>query len=172
MYQAQAPFRNRSSQKASFRLTSCLAQYLEFAPISTIMTSQTVNIILSTVADGHIRDFRYRQRQFISLHSWITAYCTDIEHALRQGCHLSALEARFVISTTLNHLNTLYAALDLKAELAAEYSIKYGHDSPHRRVPADFIYLVPETSAFFYGVLSVVGACIAAGSCCLIEVSS
>ena len=134
------------------------------------MDSQSIATVLSTVADGRTKDFRYRQRQFISLHKWITQNLEDIESALIQEDNLSAAEARFVISTTLNQLRRLYEELDLKTELAAEYSVKQGRDNPSRKVPEDLVYVIPEKFTVFSSVLNAVYACIAAGSCCLVEV--
>lgn len=134
------------------------------------MTSQEITVVLSTVADGRVRDLRYRQRQLISLHAWITGHLDEIETGFRKDDHLAESEAQFLVTTTLNHLRRLYDALDLKQELAAEYSVKNRRDNHDRKVPEELAYIVPEKFTLFYSVISTLCTCIVAGTCCLVEV--
>ena len=135
------------------------------------MTSRQVETLLSTVADGRMTDLRYKQRQFISLHGWIIGHLTQIYNALVQDEGFSGPEAHFLVMTTLEQLRSLYDALNLKTEISAEYRIKNSQSNANRRVPDGLVYLVPESYTAFYSILSAVGACIAAGSCCLIEIA-
>ena len=135
------------------------------------MRDESIKLVLSTADDGRTKDLRYRQRQFQSLHSWITGHTTEIDAALREfdGGMLEN-ELRYLLTNTLSQLRRSYDSLDLKKDLAAEYSIKYGHDNQARRVPHLLIYVVPESHLLFFNVLNVLYACIAAGSCCVVEV--
>ena len=131
-----------------------------------------LNVVLSTVQDGRTRDMRYKQRQFQSLHSWIVTHASEIRAAVQQDDRFTESETQFLLTETLNMLRYFYDSLDLKKELANEYSVKYGRGNEARRVPEDVTYVIPETRAVFFNVMSIICACIAAGSCCLSEVRS
>lgn len=134
------------------------------------MSIESIKIILSTTQDGRTKDLRYRQRQFRSLHEWITGHPSEIQSAVQTDDGFSEAEARFLTTLTLNELRKYYDSLDLKAELANEYSIKNGRDNEARRVPEELAYVIPERYAFIFNVFSILYACIAAGSCCVVEV--
>jgi aldehyde dehydrogenase (NAD+) len=134
------------------------------------MASFEVDTVLSTVIDGRTKDLRYRQRQFISLHQWIASHVVEIKSALRRDDHLSEIEAQFIVSLTLQELRGYYNALDLRSTLTEEYSVKNGRNNPGGGVPVDLVYILPEKFSFFYSVMCALCACIAAGSCCIIEV--
>lgn len=134
------------------------------------MASIEVKTVLSTVQDGRAKDLRYRQRHFLSLHQWITGNLVDIEAAVRKDCNCSELEARFMVSLTLQALKEHYDALDLKKELEEEYRIKNGRNNAGGNSPENLVYILPEKFTLFYSVMSALFACIAGGSCCIIEV--
>ncbi|KPI36600.1 uncharacterized protein AB675_4433 [Cyphellophora attinorum] len=132
-------------------------------------SSPEITAILSTVSEGRTKDLRYRQRQLLSLHSWIDTHATEIAGALAADDGRSPLEAEFVLSAVLNELRHHYESLDLKKELAVEYSIKKGKENPDRRVAEDLVYLVPARSSLVFSVLVVLCASIAAGCCFIVE---
>lgn len=134
------------------------------------MTSIEIRTVLSTANDGRTKDLRYRQNQFLSLHQWITSHLVDIEAAICNDEHLAEHEARFMISLTLGEIERFYSALDLKTTLEEEYSVKYGRNNAGGRSPENLIYILPEKFTRFYSVMCALCACIAAGSCCMIEV--
>jgi hypothetical protein len=106
------------------------------------------------------------------LHEWIAGHTSEIEAAALKDDEFSQPEARSLITSTLNKLRRFYDELDLKTELADEYRIKNGQDSPARRVSEDVTYVVPERRALFFNVMNILYACIAAGSCCMVEVGN
>ena len=134
------------------------------------MDSATASNFISALSDRHTRDLRYRQRQFISLHKWISKQSADLETAISADDGLSHSEARFIIALALKELRQAYDSLDLKQELEIEYRIKKGKDNEARRLPEELVYVIPETFTLFYSVVSVICACLAAGSGCLVEV--
>ena len=134
------------------------------------MASQEVQAVLSAVWDGRSRDLRYRQRQFLSLHHWIVDHTDEIQLAICRDDKVPESEARFVIAAALTDIRTAYDSLDLKEELKEEYSIKRNQANEGRRVPDELVYLTLEKYTIFYCLVNVLTACLAAGSCCLIEV--
>jgi hypothetical protein len=147
---------------------SCILTNL--SPCQTTMASQEVQAVLSTVWDGRSRDLRYRQRQFLSLHRWIVDHSNEIQLAICRDDKVSECETRFVIAAALTDIRTAYDSLDLKEELKDEYSIKRNEANEGRRVPDELVYLTLEKYTIFYCLVNVLAACLAAGSCCLIEV--
>lgn len=135
------------------------------------MASEEVRIVLSTLSDGRAQDVRFRQNQFHSLHRWIISHVSELEAAIRSDSGFSNVQARFVISSTLQNLRRNYDTLDLKKALQSEYSVKLGHNSENGSVPEDLVYIIPERYTLFNSVFVALFACIAAGSCCLIEVT-
>ncbi|KEF62411.1 uncharacterized protein A1O9_00383 [Exophiala aquamarina CBS 119918] len=133
------------------------------------MTSIEIQTVISTAADGRTRDLRYRQRQFISLHKWITSHRIDIETAACKDDNLSKLEAQLMVSLTLRELREQYEELDLKKTLDGEYSVKNGRNNGGGSSSEDLVYILPEAFTFFYSVMCAMCTCIAAGSCCVIE---
>jgi hypothetical protein len=136
------------------------------------MASREMQTIFSTVADGRTKDLRYRQRQFISLHRWITSHLAEIESAICKDDGLSESAASFTMTTALQELGEYYNALSLKQHLQDEYRVKHGRDNPDGRSPRDLVYILPDTFTLFYGVMCALYPCIAAGSCCVVEVST
>ena len=134
------------------------------------MSASTTNTVLSAVADRRARDLRFRQRQLISLHGWITKSVADLEEAFTADDSLSKEEARFVLALALDELRQNYDSLDLKKELDIEFRVKNCRDNEDRRQPQDLVYVIPEPFTLFHGVISALCAAIAAGSCCVIEV--
>ncbi|KAF3070007.1 hypothetical protein CFAM422_006583 [Trichoderma lentiforme] len=117
-----------------------------------VMTSRIIESVLSGVSDRRATNFRYRQGQFISLHSWIVNHLDELLEAVCETNAASLDEAKFLITATLNHLRALYESLGLKEELTLEYNVQKGHNSPERRIPRELAYLIPER----YNVLSSV----------------
>lgn len=134
------------------------------------MSTEQIQLILSTTQDGRTKDLRYRQRQFRALHEWMTRRASDIQAALQKDGTFSELEARFLITGMSNKLREFYDSLDLKTELTNEYSIRAGRDNATRMVSADLTYVIPDKWALIFNVFSILYACIAAGSCCVVEV--
>ena len=135
------------------------------------MTPSELRSILTTGADGKTRDLRYRQRQFISLHNWITRNAEEIEAAAQKDDKLSKQEAQLFVASLLADLRSKYDSLDLKKEVATEYSVKDSQDNPARRIPHGIVYVIPEKYTLFLSVVCVLCTCLSAGSCCLVEVS-
>lgn len=134
------------------------------------MASAEVKVVLSTISDGRVRDVRFRQNQFHSIHRWITDHTAQIEAAIRDDVGFSDLQAKYMVSLTLRDLRRNYAKLDLKQALQAEYSVKHGRNNEKGSVPEDLVYIIPDRYTVFYSVLAALFASITAGSCCLIEV--
>jgi len=134
------------------------------------MSTSVTTGVFSAVADRRTRDLRYRQRQFISLHRWISNNLTELESAVRTDDDLSEAETQFVIALALDELRRSYDGLDLKTELDIEFRIKNGRDNPERRLPEDVVYVIPDNFTLFYSIMSALCASIAAGSCCIVEV--
>lgn len=134
------------------------------------MSSLEIQTVLSAVCDGRSRDLRYRQRQLLSLHHWVVENSAELQQAICRDDRLSDYEARFVVAAALVDIRTAYESLDLKKELTAEYSIKRNQANEGRRVPEELVYLTLEKYTILYCLVSALSACIAAGSCCLIEV--
>ncbi|KAL5085981.1 hypothetical protein Trisim1_009746 [Trichoderma cf. simile WF8] len=134
------------------------------------MTSRIIESVLSGVSDRRAADFRYRQGQFISLHSWIVNHLEELQDAICETNAASVDEAKFLITVTLNHLRALYESLDLKEELTLEYNVKKGHNSPERRIPRELAYLIPERYTVLSSVINTVCSCLTAGCCCLVEI--
>lgn len=134
------------------------------------MSTENIQLILSTTQDGRTKDLRYRQRQFRALHEWMTRHASDIQAALQKDDVFSELEAQYLITKMANALREFYDSLDLKTELANEYSIRAGRDNATRMISADLTYVIPDKWALIFNVFSILYACIAAGSCCVVEV--
>ena len=134
------------------------------------MSASITTGILSAVADRRTRDLRFRQRQLISLHRWISKNIAELESAVSADDGLSDAEAQFVLALALDELKRNYENLDLKKELDIEFRIKNGRDNEERRLPEDVVYVIPDSFTLFYGVTSALCASVAAGSCCIVEV--
>lgn len=134
------------------------------------MSTENTQLVLSTTQDGRTKDLRYRQRQFRALHEWMSRHPSEIQAALQKDDGLSELEAQFLFTLLSNKLREFYDSLDLKTELANEYSIKAGRDNAERMVSEDLTYVIPAKWALIFNVFSVLYACMAAGSCCVVEV--
>ncbi|KAJ9615475.1 hypothetical protein H2200_001550 [Cladophialophora chaetospira] len=133
------------------------------------MNSSITAGVLSAIADRRTRDLRFRQRQLISLHDWITNNTSGLETALSEDDDISQAEAHFVIGLALDELRRNYESLDLKKELDIEFRIKNARDNEHRRLPQEIVYVIPHRFTFFFGVTSALCASVAAGSCCIVE---
>ncbi|KAL6245154.1 hypothetical protein RBB50_007929 [Rhinocladiella similis] len=133
------------------------------------MSTENTQLVLSTTQDGRTKDLRYRQRQFRALHEWMSRHPSEIQAALQKDDGLSELEAQFLFTLLSNKLREFYDSLDLKTELANEYSIKAGRDNAERMVSEDLTYVIPAKWALIFNVFSVLYACMAAGSCCVVE---
>ena len=136
------------------------------------MNASTTSGVLSAVADRRTRDLRYRQRQLISLHRWISNNVAELENAISADDGLFDTEAQFVIALSVDELRKNYDSLDLKKELDIEYRIKNGRDNVERRLAEDIVYVIPDRFTLFYGVMSALCASVAAGSCCIVEVGA
>lgn len=134
------------------------------------MSESITTDILSAVADRRTRDLRFRQRQLISLHGWITKNVSALEVAISTDDEISIAEAQIVIGLALHDLKRNYESLDLRKELDVEFRIKNGRNNEDRRLPQEIVYVIPSNFTLFYGVMSVLCASVAAGSCCVIEV--
>ena len=134
------------------------------------MTSSEIKLLLSSAVDGRTRDLRYRQNQLLSLHQWIANHRIALEHAIERDEHVEEHEAQFVVSMTLREVQAHYDELDLTKALEEEYRVKNGRNNAGARSPEALIYVIPEKFTLFYSALSTLSACIAAGSCCIIEV--
>jgi aldehyde dehydrogenase (NAD+) len=134
------------------------------------MSTSITTGVLSAVADRRTKDLRYRQRQLLSLHRWISKNLTELESAIRADDGLSSTETQFVIALALDELRRSYDSLDLKKELDIEFRIKNGQDNTERMLPEDIVYVIPDNFTLFYSVMSALCTAIAAGSCCVIEV--
>ncbi|RVX74926.1 hypothetical protein B0A52_01203 [Exophiala mesophila] len=136
------------------------------------MTSSEIKLLLSSAVDGRTRDLRYRQNQLLSLHQWIANHRIALEHAIERDEHVEEHEAQFVVSMTLREVQAHYDELDLTKALEEEYRVKNGRNNAGARSPEALIYVIPEKFTLFYSALSTLSACIAAGSCCIIELPS
>lgn len=134
------------------------------------MSESITTDILSAVADRRTRDLRFRQRQLISLHDWITKNVPALEVAISTDDGISIAEAQIVIGLALHDLKKNYESLDLKKELDVEFRIKNGRNNEDRRLPQEIVYVIPSSYTLFHGVMSALCASVAAGSCCVIEV--
>ncbi len=134
------------------------------------MSAAIVTGVLSAVADSRTSDLRYRQRQLISLHRWISKHLVDAKSAVTADDGLTYSETRFVISLALDELRRSYDSLDLKKELDVEFRIMNGRDNADRRLSVNIVYVIPESYTLFYSVMSALCLSVAAGSCCVIEV--
>ncbi|KAK5059602.1 hypothetical protein LTR69_006191 [Exophiala sideris] len=136
------------------------------------MSTSITNGVLSAVADRRTKDLRYRQRQLISLHRWLSENHAELESATREDNGLSAAETHFIVASGLDALRQNYDSLDLKRELAIEFRIKNGQDNIERRLSEDIVYVIPDNFTLFYSVMTALCAAVAAGSCCVIELSN
>ena len=134
------------------------------------MSASITSGVLSAVADRRTRDLRYRQRQLISLHGWISKNVAELESAISADDGLFDTETQFVIALALDELRRSYDSLDLKKELDIEYRIKNGRENEERRLAEEIVYVIPDKFTLFYGVMSTLCASVAAGSCCIVEV--
>lgn len=134
------------------------------------MTDESIKLVLSTAQDGRTQDLRYRQRQFRALHAWTVQHVSEIKSAMRTDDSFSEIEAHFLITLMSNKLTEFYDSLDLKAELASEYSVKDGRDNESHRVSEELVYVIPKKYSLISNVFSILCPCVAAGSCCILEV--
>lgn len=135
-----------------------------------MMSASITNGVLGAVADRRTKDLRYRQRQLISLHRWLSENHAELESATREDNGLSAAETHFIIASGLDTLRRNYDSLDLKSELDIEFRIKNRQDNLERRLSEDIVYVIPDNFTLFYSVMTALCAAVAAGSCCVIEV--
>ena len=124
----------------------------------------------NAVADRRTTNVRFRQHQLLSLRKWIDEHISDLEDALRADEGLSKSEAQLIIAMSLDEVRRNYDSLDLKEELDIEYRVKKSHDSKERKLAEELVYVIPDRYTLLYGVASSLCACIAAGSCCTLEV--
>ena len=134
------------------------------------MPNEAINTASDTANDGRTTDLRYRQRQFLSLHQWMTAHLVQLQAAAQKDDGLTESEARYLFTLSLSDLRRNYDYLDLKKELQDEYSINRKHDNAGRRIAEEKVYVVPRQRLLMFNVLHVLYPCIAAGSCCVVEV--
>lgn len=125
---------------------------------------------LSTVTDRRTTNLRFRQHQLLSLRKWIDGHIPDFEAALKVDEDMSKAEAQLTIAMGLDDLRRNYDSLDLKSELDIEFRLRKGQDNSERTVAEELVYVIPDRYTLFYGVMSSLCACIAAGSCCTVEV--
>ncbi|KAK5050465.1 hypothetical protein LTR84_003746 [Exophiala bonariae] len=133
------------------------------------MAFDAITVIRSTAQDGRTRDLRYKQRQLRSLHEWVSSHSAAIEVAVQQDYNFSVAEAQCLMSQTLNEARIFYDQLDLQRDLNNEYRLRNGQSNEARRVSVGLTYVIPEKWGLFFNAMSVLYACIAAGSCCVIE---
>ena len=126
--------------------------------------------VFSAVADRRTWHLRFRQRQLISLHRWISKNLVELESATCADDGLSDTEAQFVIGLSLDELRRSYDNLDLKKELDIEFRIKNGRQNEERRLPEEIVYVIPDNFTLLYSVTSALCASVAAGACCIVEV--
>ena len=157
-------------KRLCFFLISLNRFFVDYYSTSSRMSASITTDILGAVADLRTRDLRFRQRQLIALHTWISKNIAELKRAFRADDGLSDPEAQFILSMALDDLRRNYDSLDLKKELDIEFRIKNGRDNEQRRVPEDIVYVVPDSFTLFYGVTSALCASVAAGSCCIVEV--
>lgn len=75
-----------------------------------------------------------------------------------------------MVSQALQELEKYYNELDLQKSLEEEYRVKNGRNNDDGRAPEAVVYIIPDKFTLFYSVLCALCACIAAGSCCIVEV--
>ena len=125
---------------------------------------------LSTVADRRTTNLRFRQHQLLFLRTWIDAHIPDLEAALKVDEGMSKAEAQLIIAMGLDDLRRNYDSLDLKSELDIEFRLRNNRENTERTVAEELVYVIPDRYTLFYSVMSSLCACIAAGSCCTVEV--
>ncbi|MCJ1472608.1 hypothetical protein MMC13_001257 [Lambiella insularis] len=128
--------------------------------------------VSAAALDGRMRNLRYRQKELISLHKWLTSNVDDIQEGIQKDTRCTSDEARLVVAKTLTELRTHYDDLDLKAELKVEYSIKDKRSCPDRHVAPGIVYIIPEKFTLFFSIISALCAAVEAGNCCVVELGN
>lgn len=80
-------------------------------------------------------------------------------------------EAQIIYGGALIELRNHYDALDFAVDFEQEYRLAKRKSNEGRRMPIAIAYVIPDTFALFYSVLSALCAALEAGSCVVIEVS-
>ena len=150
----------------------CSLKFSELLQKLVDMNTESIRVVLSTAQDGRAKDLRYRQKQFRSLHEWMIHHISEVQAAVQDDDQFTEAEARYLTIQTLTKLRDFYDTLDLKAELSSEYRVKHSQDNRTRRGPEEVTYIILERRALFFNAMSVLYACLAAGSCCIVEVST
>lgn len=133
------------------------------------------NVLLARVEsaaiDGRMKTLRIRQRLLQSLHKHLLQHRVAFLEATQIDDGCSKEEAQIIFAAALIELRNHYDALNLTTDLDLEYSLAKEKDNEARRVPFDIAYIIPDTSAVLFSILSALCAAIEAGSCVVVEVS-
>lgn len=135
------------------------------------MATNELSRVLQASYDGRMVDLRYRQRQLTALHAWLSHYADDLVIATQEDERCTSEEAMLVVTKTLEEIQTHYNSLSLDQHLEDEYCIKNGVDCTQGSYPVGLVYNIPEERTVLYSVMSILSAAIAAGNCCIVEVS-
>ena len=134
--------------------------------------SNPMGILRAAVEEGRPENVRYRQDQHHALHAALrenaAAICTAITDD--SGCSPEEADAEFYLG--MDVVKKSYNCLNFEQSLKDEYSVAHGKDNIRRRAAFGLVAIRPSKHSRFLSILAPLVAAIAAGNCCLLEVSA
>jgi len=128
--------------------------------------------VQAAAVDGRQENVFWRQIELQKLYKGLTQKSASIQAAIVKDSATTRQEAKLEFVQALLSVKRRHAELQPDRERTEEYSIANGKDSPNARRPYGLVYIVPTTHTMFYSIVTAISAAIAAGNCCVVEVSA
>jgi len=127
--------------------------------------------VKAAAIDGRLENVFWRQQELQKLYKALVQQSSSIQNTIQQHSGLTRAEAKVEFCKTLDVLKKRYLELRPEVMREEEYLIANSHDAPSATRAFGIAYIVPTTHTVFYSIVTAVAAAIAAGNCCILEVS-
>jgi len=128
--------------------------------------------IKAAAIDGRLENVFWRKKELQKLYKALVKQSSSIQTAIAQDKAGIMVEAKIEFCRALHVLKQRYLELEQEKMRQEEYSIANNQDAPAARRAFGIAYIVPTSHTIFYSAITAVAAALAAGNCCILEVSS
>jgi len=128
--------------------------------------------VQAAAVDGRQENVFWRQIELQKLYKVLAQQSASIQAAIVKDSATTRQEAKLEFCEALLSVKRRHAELQPDRERTEEYNIANGKDSPNARRPYGLVYIVPTTHTMFYSIITAIASAIAAGNCCIVEVST
>ena len=127
--------------------------------------------VKASAIDGRLGNVFWRQAELQKLYKALVSQSSSIQNAIQKHSGVTKTEAKVEFSKAMYVLKQRYVELNPEIMREEEYLIANGLDAPGARKAFGIAYIIPTNHTIFYSIVTAIAAAIAAGNCCILEVS-